>query len=300
MPATIPFDYMPTINAAGAFTIHTDGAVQGTFMDDPATRWAMRSGVLDINESLPMWGGIGIYEHVPAYTVGSPAEQLGSVVGRATTVDQTNTKGLVGFSVFNQAHHMPVTPQSPVPMAGSGMAVHYVRLGSGNRVVVACDPSLGSLEGGSVGQQVSWDFNAQRLQAYDASTPTYAVTSLTWASTNGGRITVVGGVALPVGGVGDAVTFQDATNTGTGGAAAVNQTFIVDTFTDNQNFTVAAPAAAGYYGTIGGTILLVEGTGALNVRVDRILPGNSMTVAYNYVTGRAGWNYNGTVAIITI
>lgn len=300
MVANVAFNYMTTSNAAGAFTISTDGVVQGTMYDDPAAIWALRSGILATTETLPMWGGCGIYELVPSTAAGSPMEQLGSVVGRATTVDQTSNTGLVGFALFNQAHHMVSTPASPVPMAGSGMNVHYVRLGSGARIAVACDPSLAALEGASVGQQLSWDFNAQRLAIYDASTPTYSITSLTWANTNGGRITVVGAVALPVAGVGDTLTISGATNTGTGGAAAINQTFLVDTFTDNQHFTLAAPAASGVYGTIGGTIVAVAGTGALNVRLDRVLPGNSMIVNYNPLTGLATWGYAGTCAVITI
>jgi hypothetical protein len=300
MPAVAPFNYMGTVNAAGAFTVENNGVVQGTFYDDPATRWAMRSGILADAETIPMWGGVGIYELIPSGASGTPMEQLGSIIGRATTIDQTSATGLVGFSVFNQAHHMVSTPQSPVPLAGSGMSVHYVRLGSGNRIALACDPSLASLELGSVGQLVSWDFNAQRLQAYDASTPTYAFTSLTWANTNGGRLTAVGAVPQPVGGVGDAVTISGATNTGTGGVAAINRTFIVDTFTDNQHYTLAAPAAAGVLGTIGGAPVLTEGTGILPVRVDRILPGNSMIVAYDPFNNRAVWNYNGTCAVVTV
>jgi hypothetical protein len=300
MAATLPIGYMGTTNAAGAFTIETNGVVQGTFYDDPAARWAMRSGILDTNETLPMWGGVGIYELIPTGASGTPAEQLGSVVGRATTVDATNVKGLVGFAVFNQAHHMVISTQVSVPLAGSGMSVHYCRFGTGIRLAVACDPSLASIEGGSVSQLVSWDFNAQRLQAYDASTPSYALTSVAWANTNGGRLTVVGAVAGPVGGVGDAVTISGATNTGTGGANVINQTFIVDTFTDNQHYTLAAPAAAGVFGTIAGSPVVVEGTGILNVRVDRILPGNSMTVNYNPINGAGSWNYNGTCAVITL
>lgn len=297
MVAVIPFNYMSTVNAAGSFTVQTDGFVQGTMMDDPAERQKLRGGILASTETLPMWGGVGIYELIPNLAAGNPDEHLGSVVGRATTVDQTNAAGLVGFSVFNQAHHMPVSTLSPVPLAGSGMSVHYVRLGSGVRIVVACDPSLASLEGGSVGQQVSWDFNAQRLQAYDASTATYALTSMTWAS---GHLTVVGAVAGPVGGVGDAVTISGATNTGTGGTAAINKTFIVDGFTDNQHYTLAAPAAAGVYGTIGGSPVINEGTGALTVRVDRILLGNSMIVNYDPYLGISNWNYSGTCALITV
>jgi hypothetical protein len=300
MPALIPYNYMPTVGARGAFTTVTDGVVQGTFMDDPAGRWYLRAGVLDQAETIPMWGGIGVYENIPT-PGGSPDEHLGNILGRATTLTGTAVKGLSGFSMFNQAHNMAVTPQSPVPLSGSGMSVHYIRLGDGVRICVAADPALAALEGGVVGQQVSWDFNAQLLQPFDAATPTYAITSLVWAATAGGRITVVGAVPVtPVTAVGDAVTFSGATNTGTGGAAAINKTFYVDTFTDNAHFTVAAPAAAGVYGTLAGTILANFGVGALTCRVDRILPAGNMVVRYDPITGFATWNYNGCAAIITI
>lgn len=301
MVATIPFNYMPTVGAAGAFTIATDGVVQGTQYDDPETRWSLRSGILDTGETLPMWGGVLVYENVPNLASGNPDEHLGLVVGRATTLTATSSKGASGFSLFNQAHHMPITPQSPVPLAASGMSVHYQRLGTGARIAVRADPALVSLEGGVTGQQVSWDFNNQVLQPYDASTATITITGATWASTNGGQITATvanwTGAFQP--GAGDIVNISGATNSGTGGAAAVNTNFIVVSSTSTQA-VLAAPAASGVIGTIGGSPVFNFGTGALNVRVDRILPTGCMTVSYNSTTGFASWNYNGCCALITI
>lgn len=302
MVANLAYNYMPTVGAPGAFTIQTDGVVQGTQYDDPETRYSLRAGLLSQLETVPMWGGVLIYEQIPSLAAGQPAEQLGNIVGRATTLTKTSATGASAFALFNQAHHMPITTQNAVPLAASGMSVNYQRLGSGARIAVACDPSLVSLETGSVGQQVSWDFNAQVLQPYDAATATFAVTSLTWANTAGGRIAVVMATPLTtVGAVGDSVTFSGATNTGTGGAAAVNRTFVVDTFASTSAFTVAAPDASGLvYGTIAGTILAQAGVGALDVRVDRILPTGCMTVNYNSITGQASWNYNGCCALLTI
>jgi len=202
--------------------------------------------------------------------------------------------------VFNQDHAMVNSPQSPVPLAGSGMLVNFFRLGSGARIAVACDPSLVSLEGSVITSQVSWDFHNQVLQPYDASTPTYALSSVTWANTNGGQLTVVASVATPVGGVGDAVNISGATNSGTGGAAAINANFTVAAFTDNEHFVLAAPAAAGVFGTIGGSPVLNYGTGALPVKVLDVQVGNSMTVAYDPATNLATWNRSGTTAILLI
>jgi hypothetical protein len=296
---SLPFDYITTSNAAGSFTIQTDGIVQGTLMDDPAARWALRSGVINSDEVLPMWGGVGIYEHVPNLAAGNPDNHLGNIIGRATTLTATNAKGLSGFSMFNQTHNAVIDAANPVPRAAPGMTFNYIRLGTGARICVAADPALASLEGGVVGAQVGWDFNAQRLAPF-TNTATYAITSAVWAADNGGELTIVMTVPSTVGAVGDSVTISGATNTGTGGAAAINQTFLVTEFTDASNFVLAAPAAVGVYGTIAGSPVVVEGTGALACRVDAILPGNSMIVAYNGLTTRSVWNYSGTGAIITI
>lgn len=298
MVATIPFNYMPQVNAAGAFTTSTSGVVQGVQTDDPETRWSLRSGVLAQTETLPMWGGVLIYENVPNLAAGNPDSSLGSTVGRATTLTATSTGGASGFALFNQAHFMPLTAQSPVPMSASGMAVHYQRLGSGARIAVAADPDLVSLEGGVVGANVSWDFNNQLLQPYDASTATFAINTATWSAN---VLTVVMTAALPVTpAAGDKITISGATNSGTGGAAAINTTFTVLTGTDTSHFTLSAPAASGVFGTIGGSPVVNMGTGALLVRVDAVLPTGCMTVSYNPTTGFASWNYNGCCAIITI
>ena len=302
MVANLPFSYIQTVNAAGAFTVNTEGGVQGTFMDDPAARYALRSGVVAYTEVTPMWGGVGIFEDIPGVTTPpGPISQMGSVIGRATTLDRTMAGGLTGFSVFNQGYNAPVSTQWSVPMVASGMTFNFVRLGSGNRIWLACDPSLVSIEGGSVGQDVSWDFNNQVLVPYDASTATFAITSMTWAATNGGQIAVVMTVPLTiVGGVGDVVNVSGATNTGTGGTAVVNRNYVITAFTNNEHFILAAPAATGVYGTIAGSPVVNAGTGALSVEVDRFAVGNSMTVNYDSLAGTARWNYTGACALVTV
>src|SRR5215472_11133410 len=181
MVATISINPYTTTTAAGTFVSTSNGGVQGTFLDDPSSRNYLRGGILATTETLPMWGGVGVSELVPTPgTQASPQldNSLGPIIGRATTLTQTSSGGLTGFSVFNQAHNMVNFPASPVPLIGSGGMVNYFRLGSNARIFVAANPSLSSLEGGVVGAQVSWDFNAQRLQSYDASTATFSVTSL--------------------------------------------------------------------------------------------------------------------------
>lgn len=291
MASTISLNPVLVTNAPGTFFVSSDGLIQGTMMDDPVARYALAGGVLASTETLPMWGGVALFEDIPGAS-GAPSDALGSLVGRAASVAT-----IAGFSVFNQASNWITSPQSKAPSAGASMGVPFFRLGSGARIAVACDPSLASLEGGATNQNVSWDFNNQRLQPYVASGATEAVTSITWAA---GVATVVMAVPSVVGAVGDAVNISGATNTGTGGAAAVNGNFIVNGFTDNEHFTLAMPAAAGVIGTIAGTILLNVGTVALPVKVLAFAVGNSRIVSYDPVTNFVNWVDGQSCALILL
>lgn len=296
-----------TTNAPGSFDISSTGYIQGQALDSPNARYNLAGGVLAQTETKPMFGGVAISELIPGGTAGSGrSSTLGTTIIRATTVPIAQTTAtkpagmITGFSVFDQAHHMISSAQSPVPQASNGMGVHYYRMGSGARIAVACDPALVALDGTIVTANVSWDFTNSVLQPYLASGGTEAVTSMTWANTNGGQMAIVAAAATLVGAVGDIVTISGATNTGTGGAAVVNGSFVVNTFTDSQHFTVLNRQAAGVVATIAGTILLNYGVGLLPVTVLDIEVGNSMTVVYDPVTGFATWNRQGTTAVILI
>jgi hypothetical protein len=298
MVATVTFNPYTTTVAAGTFNAQSVGYIIGTALDQPAIRYSLSGGVLASTETLPMWGGVAISEAIPGAS-GTPDEVLGSIITRATTNTITSTNGVTGFSVFDQNSAAVNSPQSPVPLIGSGGQVNFYRLGSGARIAVAMDPSLVDLQSAIIGTQVSWDFTNSRLQPYDASTATYAISSATWASTAGGTLTIVAGAAVPFG-LGDTVTITGGTNTGTGGAGAINNTFIISGFTDTTHFTLAAPAASGVFGTIGGSPVINAGTGALNVKVIDVKIGNCMSVNYASGTGFATWNYNDSAAIILI
>lgn len=146
-----------TTNAAGGFSTNTDGYIQGNALNDPAVRYQLSGGVLAAAETIPMWGGVGIAEAVPAGA-------LGGNITRAA-----NLAALTGFSVFDQNYAAINTPQSPVPLIGSGGMVNFYRFGTNARLAVACDPALVSLVNGSVKAQVSWDFTNQLLIAYDGA-----------------------------------------------------------------------------------------------------------------------------------
>lgn len=296
MAINTPFFPYATTNAAGSFSVQSAGYVQGVYQDDPAARWALATGTLSANALTPLWGGVPISESIAAAS--ADATLGGSIIQAASVANIT------GFSVFNNAYSMVGSPQSPVPSAGNaGASVAFFRLGSGIRIPVAMDPSLASLDGGLITQQVSWDFNNQVLQPFNASTATVAITSQTAtfdAPSGLWTVAVVTGAASLVGGVGDSINISGATNAGTGGAALINGTHIVTAFTDSQHFSYQVAAPAGAIGAIAGTQVLNQGTGALPVKILATNVGNSMTVSFNPITGAATWNRQGSAALILL
>jgi hypothetical protein len=293
MTIQVPFNPYGTTNAQGSFSVQSAGYVQGVYQDDPAIRNALAVGSLSAAATVPLWGGIPISESIASST--ADATLGGSIIQAASVANIT------GWSVFNNAYSMVGSPTSPVPLAvNAGASVAFFRSGCGIRIPVAMDPSLVSLDGGLITQNVSWDFNNQILQPYDASTTTYAVTSMT-SSFASGVYTIVVVMAVPslVGAVGDSINISGVTGTG---AALVNGNQVVTAFTDNQHFTfqVAAAVNAIATGALTGTIVLNAGTVALPVKILGISAGNSMTVNYNPATGAATWNRSGYAALIQI
>lgn len=293
MSATLPgFNYLPTTNAAGTFNADSTGYVQGAYLDEPSTRFLLAGGVLATTETLPMWGGVAINETVNPNGVGGPVSNLGGLISRATNVTANAVGSVTGFSVFNQAYGMAITPQSSVPLAGSLMQVNFFRLGSNARIAVACDPALASLETGTSNALVSWDFGAQQLAPYVAAYAANVITAASWASTNGGQASLTTTSAHGVT-VGSDITISGITPT------AYNGTFKTITGTTGSTLVYALPlASTPGAGSAFGT--LVAGGGALNVKIIQIEAGNSMTVNYNAVTNNATWNYGGTIAIIQL
>lgn len=290
----VPFNPYGTTNAAGSFSVQSAGYVQGVYQDEPAVRYSLASGTLSASATLPLWGGVPISESIAAST--ADATMGGSIIQASSIANIT------GFSVFNNAYSMVGSPSSPVPLAASaGASVAFFRMGCGIRIPVAMDPSLVSLDGSLITSQVSWDFNNQVLQPFDAATATVSITSQTATFANGvWTVAVVTAAASLVGAVGDSINISGATNTGTGGASLVNGNQIVTAFTDNQHFSYQVTAPAGAIGTIAGTQVLNQGVGALPVKILGISPGNSMTVSYNSTTGAATWNRQGYAALIQI
>jgi len=299
MNGNITFNPVLTTNGVGGFNISADGLIQGQAMDDPSARFRLSGGVLASDETLPMWGGVGIYELTGGLSTAAARQYpLGNVIGRANSLTAQAAKQLTGFSVFDQDHSMINTPQSPVPLAASGMSVNWYRFGSNARFAVAMDPSLVDLEGNIITQLVSWDFINQRLQQYVASGPTEAITSQTWSATNGGQVAVVM-TGASVLGLGDTFNVSGAVGNGTN-TDFYNGTFVINTWTDTTHFTYlkADPTAVAGACTTPGVINV--GIGALPCKILRVKTENCMIVAYDSATGFATWDRNGAAALIQI
>lgn len=298
-----------TSNFAGGFLSSSAGEVQGTFYDNPGQRWQLSYGFLnpaDANTA-PLWGGVLISAQVPtpqSVAATNPNTAVGTPLIHATTLTTTTASGgASGFAVYNQAYNGIINPgASTAPVFYSNDTVGWIPFGCGLTLAVKADPSLVAYEGGAVGQQLSWDFTDQLLTEYDASTATIATSgTVTWANTNGGQLTFPvanwSGAWQPA--AGDVLPITGATNSGSGGAAAINTSFTVVSST-GTGVVLAAPAASGVFGTIGGSPVLNFGTGAFpnTVSLLQISTSNCMTVNWNGSV--ATWNTNGCVALLRV
>jgi len=158
--------------AQGTFGVSWDGLVQGTVMPDPETRFSLSGGWLDPASTQSVWGGMGISENVPTMQLATPPTLPQPAQGGRVAIATNLTGGatlltLTGFSVFEQAHAMVNTPQSPVPLTDVYGQVMFHRLGSMARIVLQMDPTLAaSLYDKPITQPVSWDFANQRIIAF--------------------------------------------------------------------------------------------------------------------------------------
>src|ERR1700744_857196 len=158
--SSISFNPMVTSSPQSSFLKSTYGLVQGVFVDDPASNPWLLSGHLDSGVSQPIWGGMAITEKVP-----QPGEyQLGNTIVLASA-----NSNFSGFTVFNRANNMVITPGNTRPQADALMTVMYFRTGSNASIAVQCDSGLAeSLGGGNVNQAVSWDFTNQKLITFSS------------------------------------------------------------------------------------------------------------------------------------
>jgi hypothetical protein len=272
------------------------GMIQGQADPDPATRFALRSGIVSNNETVPMWGGIGVYALVPPISTTGPVQSLGQSLGRATGL--TGSTGLVGFSVFDQGYNLVNDPISTVPTAGSGQSLNWYALGSRARIAVACSADLVSLRGGAINQQVGWDFINQELVPYSPGYSQATITDAVWSATNGGQtdFTVSTNLTADIF-PGDFITVAGVVNTGGTSTSAFNGNWMVVTIT-STDVTVAMPAAASPGTYASGGDIAAGGSNLLPVTVLDIQPTGCMVV--QSLAGAYTYNYSGACAKIQL
>ena len=285
---------MATTAATGMFNgPSSKGYIVGQAQPDPSTRYALRGGLVDTAETLPMYGGCGIYADVPLLTLSVPLPGI----GRANSM--TGAKALIGFAVTDQSYNLVVDPGNQVPAAGSGQTIGWYPLGCRARLAVACDPSLIDLAGLALNTPVSWDFTNQELIPFTAAHGGATITGATWNNTNGGQVvfTVTSdltGTVQP----GDALAVTGVNNTGGASPLAFNGTWDVVSL-DATHVTVIAPSSASI-GTYASGGAVAAGGGALPVTVLDVLPTGNMVPTYNTATGSLSWNYSGAAALIQL
>jgi hypothetical protein len=145
-------------NRPGGFHVTSEGYVQGEAMDDPAIRNSLVAAIVDpAYTAAPMYGGMAITESM--ITPGTESSAIMHVIRPATAA-----ANVTGFSVFNQSAGMIQTPQSPVPLASSGMGLNLFRLGSRARIAVQLDSAVAAaLQAGNINQALYWDYTNQKL-----------------------------------------------------------------------------------------------------------------------------------------
>lgn len=288
MTATVSFQpFAQTGGNTGLFNTASTGLRQGTAYPDPSTRFRLRAGLVATTETLPMWGGVGVYANVPGGS-GNPSYSLGTIIGRAASLTSATTP-LAGFSVFDEAYAGVTSPQSTVPLYGTSQSINWYPLGSLARIAVACDPSLVDLRGDPISTQVSWDFTNQLLVPYLG---TLTITSYTYNSSTG-LVTLTMSTAVTFD-AGDSITVTGLNISG------LNITATALTAT-GTSVTYTAPTGLSGVASGGGS-LTVGGSAsqALNVKVLDVMSSGCETVVYTASTGFATWNYNGAAAVIQL
>lgn len=165
MSAQISLNPMATTNAAGLFSVNSNGFTQGDAQDDPAIKFQLVGGVLSTAATVPLWGGVPIAETIPTAQNGvySGDVQPGTDTLGSAIIQASDSVAPTGISVFNQAFQGITTPQSNAPLYSPGMSVNFYRFGSGARIPLPCDASVVALAGSSIVETVYWDVANNRL-----------------------------------------------------------------------------------------------------------------------------------------
>lgn len=272
------------------------GMIQGQADPDPATRFALRSGIVSNNETVPMWGGLGVYALIPPISSTGPVQPLGQSLGRASGL--TGATALVGFSVFDQGYNMVNDPTNTVPTAGSGQSLNWYALGSRARIAVAASAALVSLRNEIINTEVGWDFVNQELVPYSPGYSQDTITGAVWSSTNGGQtvFTVSSDLTADLF-PGDSINTANVVNTGGTSTAAFNGNWPVLAVTATT-ITVSQPAAVSPGTYASGGYVAAGASNLLPVTVLDIQPTGCMVV--QDIAGVFTYNYNGAAAKIQL
>jgi hypothetical protein len=161
MSGSISLNPYSTNQPANTFPLTTQGYVQGAPMDDPTSRLWLSGGSLKETETLPMWGGVPIFEYINVEgspISGGPGPQVGRATSQAT---------VTGWSTNLQINSMVITPGNSVPLAAIGNSVGYFRLTTNVRLAVAIDPALVTTISGSPAlinaEALYWDVTNYRI-----------------------------------------------------------------------------------------------------------------------------------------
>jgi hypothetical protein len=156
----ITFNPATTSSPQTSFLVESQGYVQGVYWDDPATKQWLFSGLVSSSNTTILWGGIPVEIIVPA--LGS--DQQGNSVLMATT-----NSNIQAFTVMNQAYNGPMTPGGP-PQYQVGFSIAYFLMGSNARIAVPISSALeAAVSGGTIAQQVSWNFTNNNLDVFNTT-----------------------------------------------------------------------------------------------------------------------------------
>lgn len=159
---SVQFNPVVTTSPQNTFLVDTQGYMAGLTIDDPISRMHLRSGPVSSSNTQPLWGGLPIQVQVPPIN----SSRVGHPILLATTNATIN-----GFTVFDQAYNGVTAPGSTAPQYGSGMSIAYYVSGYQVRLAVPVSSALASsAEGGSISQQVSWNFTTNELDVYSSTT----------------------------------------------------------------------------------------------------------------------------------
>ena len=147
--------------AAGMFSSDwLQGGVQGSFIQEPNTRYSIEGG-MSIETTGALFGGAAI-----SLTMGSKGRmELGPGVKKATAVTNVD-----GFVIDSKMYHAVVTDRNAAPQVAAGDGVHFARIGSRVRMFVAIDPTFAETLYGAPNTAVSFDFTKQQIIASTGAT----------------------------------------------------------------------------------------------------------------------------------